>query len=769
MHRMICALPGIIVLCGLTLLSGCGSGAGVGNPPPDTAPGVPAVPVAPRTLIVSKTPSATEFNSLEVAIREAHNGDTISVKPGTYNVPFALVKSVTIIGDGKREDIVLTSTTINSIVSSAAQATLLNLSVKYTGKTDRSTIAIRLGSLTLKDCDISSSGQSNGVQCMNGASVELDHCTVHNCGGVAVFIAGKGNVHDCNLSENSSWAVGSGPGADLTCKKNVMTKNKFGCVCVEESTADIEDNDLGGDGLDGAAKPSCVFVGKNGTAKIVHNTLHGDYNGVLLLHGGKATIDNNDIHHNENGIYGGDPGTNGTITGSKVYANGTSAIHFQDDSIFTTTKCDLFDNGAGHTDGVFSIALQASGTISNCKIHNNKTNGITTHHQGKCLIEDNDIYSNDMPGVMINTHGEATLRRNKVHNHEDVCGVVGDTSKITMVENEVSDNSNCGVRLRNQTQAVLSKNKINRNAPFGIEILNSSGGTFDDNDMRNNELGGWNVEPECKASVHRNRSIDDVTSLSRAKVGDWLEKKVVVHSAGGVKIETVILQIVKSITPDELTLDTTQTVNGVASQSVDTVPVSTKTDFVSSYVRKFPDAKVEVKNSGSATVDILDKPIKTTWTRYVITRDMNGKELKLDATVWVSPEIPLDEIAQVKCIAVGGERLSIDGSVSGYGDASKPHTPPAKPQPPAVSRSEKPAEKSTEKSAEKPVPPAALKPEPAPEKPPSKKPITVFKLKDGSTIRAVLAIESGDQVQIKDDAGKFHSVKKDDILEKTTE
>ena len=766
MYRITSVVVGILVLCGLVLLAGCGSGAGVATPSSDAAPGTSSAPAAPRTLVVTKTPSATEFNSIEVALREAHNGDTISIKPGSYDIPFALVKPVTIVGDGKREEIVLTSATLNPIVSTAPNATLSHLTVKFTGK-NFSAISVRNGSLLVKDCDISAPNSGNGVQCAVAGSVELDHCTVHHCGNTAVYIGGKGNIHDCVFSDNDEWGVGGGLSGTVICKKNIMSKNRYGCVIVEEMTADLEDNDLGGDvnTSSKSAATDCISVSKLGKAKIVHNKLHDDTYGVIIMNGGEATLENNEIHHNNSGVYC-EGKVQATLTGDKVYTNRATAIHFQENATFKVFQCDVYDNGSDGTDGAFSIALEASGTIGKCKVHNNHTNGITAHHHGNCQIEDNDIYDNDVPGVLVDNEGEATLRRNRIHNHKNGCGmIICNGSVATMENNELFENALAGVRLRDGARGTLRGNKLNRNETYGVEVSSGSSGTFDETDVRENALGGWSIQPECKANVHRTHSVDDVTPLSRAKAGDWLEKKVVVRGAGNVVIETVILQIVKSVTPEELTLDTTQTVNGVAKHSVDTVPVTAKTDFVSSYVRKFPEASVDVKDKGSATIDVLGKPLKTTWTRYLITRDMDGKSITLDATVWASPEIPLDEIAQVKCNATGAEQVTIDGSVIGYGDASKPYTPPVKsvPQPLAPESPKKP-----QNPPEKPTPPSTTKTEP-PEKPAAKKPITIFKLKDGSTIRAVLAIESGDQVQIKDDAGKFHAVNKDDILKKTTE
>jgi len=50
-----------------------------------------------------------------------------------------------------------------------------------------------------------------------------------------------------------------------------------------------------------------------------------------------------------------------------------------------------------------------------------------------------------------------------------------------------------------------------------------------------------------------------------------------------------------------------------------------------------------------------------------------------------------------------------------------------------------------------------------------KKAVTIFKLKDGRQIRAVVAVEMGDQLSLKDEAGKIETVPKTDILESMKE
>ena len=52
---------------------------------------------------------------------------------------------------------------------------------------------------------------------------------------------------------------------------------------------------------------------------------------------------------------------------------------------------------------------------------------------------------------------------------------------------------------------------------------------------------------------------------------------------------------------------------------------------------------------------------------------------------------------------------------------------------------------------------------------PAKGPVTVYKLKDGRQIRAVMTVEMGDQLSLKDEAGRIEAVNKTDIVETTKE
>ncbi|RCU50928.1 hypothetical protein DU002_06280 [Corallincola holothuriorum] len=96
-----------------------------------------------------------DYSNLASAIAAAKSGDTLLIRPGTYTGAFNLSKKIKLKGDGNRSQIVVTSTTDNTFTISG-DATLDNLTIRYTGKVDnQNALWITGGSPTITNCDLS--------------------------------------------------------------------------------------------------------------------------------------------------------------------------------------------------------------------------------------------------------------------------------------------------------------------------------------------------------------------------------------------------------------------------------------------------------------------------------------------------------------------------------------------------------------------------------------------------------------------------------------
>ncbi|GAA5218264.1 right-handed parallel beta-helix repeat-containing protein [Corallincola platygyrae] len=109
-----------------------------------------------------------DYTSLKSAVAAAKTGDTLLIKPGRYQGPIILNKAIKLKGDGDRSRIIITSTTENTFAISA-DATVENLTLKYTGtKENQNTLWITGGSPVIHNNDLSN-GQST-ILAANGTS-----------------------------------------------------------------------------------------------------------------------------------------------------------------------------------------------------------------------------------------------------------------------------------------------------------------------------------------------------------------------------------------------------------------------------------------------------------------------------------------------------------------------------------------------------------------------------------------------------------------------
>ncbi len=116
----------------------------------------PVSTIPDRPFRVSKGSDGTH-NTIQAAIADAEEGETITILPGNYVETLALHRSVNLVGEGLREDVVIVGQNENAVsLSGNISVTLRSLTLDghKSGDKDLNTIDVQGGTLTLDDCEV---------------------------------------------------------------------------------------------------------------------------------------------------------------------------------------------------------------------------------------------------------------------------------------------------------------------------------------------------------------------------------------------------------------------------------------------------------------------------------------------------------------------------------------------------------------------------------------------------------------------------------------
>lgn len=324
--------------------------------------GEPAAPSPIEILTVSPMPGRADFTSITEAVKAARPGARILVAPGHYCESVMIDKPLELIGDGKRDDIVVEATDNETLIFDANIGTVRNLTLRHGASGINSyCVWIKQGQLELDSCDLSSRGLSC-LAVMNGAAPWVRRNRIHDGkqSGIFVYEQGRGTFEDNEVYGNTKAGIVVTEGGDPVVRRNRIHDGKAsGIFIYEQGRGTFEDNE--------------VFV----------NALDG----VVVKGGGDPVVRRNRIHHgNQSGIF--------------VNAQGRGT--FEDNEVF-----------ANALDG---IAVKEGGApvVRRNRIHDGWANGIFVHTQGRGTFEDNEVFCNTLDGIVVKEGGDPVVRRNRI-------------------------------------------------------------------------------------------------------------------------------------------------------------------------------------------------------------------------------------------------------------------------------------------------------------------------------------------------------------------
>jgi F-box protein 11 len=250
----------------------------------------------PLTVVVDARQQG-DYATITDALKAVKAGTRILVRPGVYKEGIIIDKPVEIIGDGKRDDIVIEAYGKETVVFQANNGRIANLTLRQSGGSNCCGVNITQGRLELEDCDISS--QSGPCVTIHGsADPTLHRNSIHDgkSSGVLVYENGQGTLEYNEIFTNDFPGVAIMAGGNPTlCRNRIHDGKSSGVLVCKNGQGTLEYNEIFANAKAGVA----IMTGGNPTMR--RNRIHdGKEYGVFVDENGYGTLEDNEIFANAN-------------------------------------------------------------------------------------------------------------------------------------------------------------------------------------------------------------------------------------------------------------------------------------------------------------------------------------------------------------------------------------------------------------------------------------------------------------------------------------
>lgn len=239
-----------------------------------------------------------DFRTISEALETANADDVVLVRPGTYSEYVVLSKSITLLGDGPRAEVLIEAPPSKvAVICVAPFGRMANLTVRSVATDGHPVHAVWVGEgrLYIEDCDIEGSSWACLGICGSAAPI-VRRNRVHNSrqAGIAVCGNAGGTIEDNEIFDNGFAGVEIWGDAAPTVRRNRVRNNKGQGVYIRErGHAMIENNDISANGLAGVAlyEEASAHVASN---RVATNRQHG----IVVGRGGRGFFERNELRSN---------------------------------------------------------------------------------------------------------------------------------------------------------------------------------------------------------------------------------------------------------------------------------------------------------------------------------------------------------------------------------------------------------------------------------------------------------------------------------------
>jgi hypothetical protein len=334
-----------------------------------------------------------DYKNFREAIKNLPANGRLLVRPGVYHEGLVIDKPMEIIGDGKRQEIIITATGASCILMQTDKATVRGLTLRQKADSSRAgedffAVDIPQGKLILEGCEITSSSLSC-IGIHNKTSNPLiRHCRIHGSAdsGIYIFQAAMGTIEDSDIYDNGNVGIAITEGATATVKRcSVRDGKDAGIVVWNRGTGVIEECNIFSN-----AKAN-VGVSEEGNPIFRHCRIYdGENSGVFVHNKGQITLEDCEIYNHAEPEIAVTLGGNLTMTRCRIHDGRDSGLFISDAGESLIEDCNISD----HADVGVNVDMGGMAAIHRCHINRNGSVAIRVNEEGVVQVEDCDLTDN---------------------------------------------------------------------------------------------------------------------------------------------------------------------------------------------------------------------------------------------------------------------------------------------------------------------------------------------------------------------------------------
>ena len=336
--------------------------------------------------------------------------------------------------------------------------------------------------------------RDSGIFARNSPSVFIEANTIYDNTESGIYVTGSvaGGIWDNQVFGNQQRGIQVAGTARPNIADNAIHSNGREGISVArdsrlregESRAEISGNDIYDHPHAG------IFLGRQSEVLIRQNTIHGNFEGILVSDEVDVDVESNSICENRDvgveirenavGIFFGN-----TIRGNEkcgIWAWGAASGEIRDNQINENSEKGIY------------LTETADLLVQGNELSGNAHEGISIVGSIQRTALDNTITGNGFAGIFVGETASAILTGNVLTEnlHEGIC--VAGESTATVHGNSVSSNVYVGIRTQDSAVGIIEDNTVSDNAEHGIFAIGTSSGEIRGNTIRGNTLDGVSIQ-----------------------------------------------------------------------------------------------------------------------------------------------------------------------------------------------------------------------------------------------------------------------------------
>lgn len=399
-----------------------------------------------------------DYLTIQEAIDNSSNGDTVYVWAGTYSENIELNVSISLVGNGSS----------STIIDDGDDSAVLNIVNDWCNVTGFNITASNNNGINISsasDVNISDnmivSNSRNGISGTSYNSSIYSNIIISNTiSGIYLSGAVDMNISHNDISSNIHSGISIGDRAEIW--YNTIISNQNG-IELSGSYCNVFHNNI-------SSSSTYYAIGSvtQSHHTIMYNDIYANANGIVLEDSEHNIIQHNNISSNVGkGIHlfqGWDWGSNyNNISHNNVSSNGDVGI-----SINGGHNVSVFDNIVVANSGSGVVVSDSDAIIFGCNISSNGDTGVYIGFgSDNCSVSNSTIYANDV-GIYVADVDVVVENCSIISNLGQ--GVVVHGSRAVMYYNNISSNAIHGIILVSGNNFICYGNTINTNTLSGIYI-----------------------------------------------------------------------------------------------------------------------------------------------------------------------------------------------------------------------------------------------------------------------------------------------------------